>query len=654
MNNSYDNYPSIFNLPNEILFIIIKKLNIADVIHSLVDVNERFVQLVFDPLYIQNLNITLMTIKSFYHRTFSIHKQVLSNICENILPNIPDQVKQLVIEQHSIKRILTHNYSQLYSLSLVNFKEKILCKYLMDHSILRELLTQQITHLNIDIQSDEIPILLSKISLYMFILILTLCQRLIKLNFCQVFSYRNSFISIYKLPKICPTYSTLMELKINVETFNDCLCLLNRHFDCLSKLTINVREIKYERKQINNEIKFPKLKYFSLTSFSYTFHFDDYIIPLLHRMINLEELILFLSVIGNDSTLIDGIELHNQVSVHMSHLNKFVFSINTGIRIVNNEIDVPSNEDIQNSFTGREYGQVGSCVHFEPNTPEDTTIDYDQAKGVVKSHIYSLPYQFESFLHLNNSFQGGMFVNVQRLTMTDSFSFEHEFFKIISDSFPFLKNLKISNMEPQKKKQHPSTLISFPHLNLLNLIDAHDDYAEQFLVDANTHLPCLLDLCIEYESLEIVTNNYTNDATRPYCSKLKGLHMDEPYVRRKHFDEYFPLLFISATSYPNLSVIVRDEHTHLPDDTTKIVLEIRKNLKHKVLEESSSIDRIVEEAYHGINMKSNDLIVNLLYILTLKNTLQKHRRKTRPPVPRTIEQLPSPLPDVYCKTLQGD
>ncbi|CAF4166176.1 unnamed protein product, partial [Adineta steineri] len=500
------------------------KLNIGDVIYSLMDINERFVRLLFDPLYIQNLNITLMTIKSFYQRTFSIHKQVLSNICKNILPNIHDQVKQLVIEQHSIKRILTHNYSQLYSLSLVNFKEKILCKYLRDHSALRDLLTQQITHLNIDIQSDEVPILLSKISLYMFILILTLCQRLTYLNFCQLFSYRNSFLSIYKLPKICPTYSTLMELKINVETFNDCLCLVDGRFDSLSKLTINVREIKYERKQINNEIKFPKLKYFSLTSFSYTFHFDDYIIPLLRRMINLEELILFLSVIGNDSALIDGIELHNQVSVHMSHLNKFVFSINTGIRIVNNEMDVPSNQDIENSFIGKEYGQVGSCVHFEPNTPEDTTIDYDQAKGVVKSHIYSLPYQFESFLHLNSSFQGGI--------------------------FPFLKNLKISNMEPQKKKQHPSTLISFPHLNLLNLIDAHNDYAEQFLVDTDIHLPSYKD----DESLRDWFRSFAALSLLPLHHMLSGLQCllrilpNYPGIQRFH--DYYHNTFAPFSRFP--------------------------------------------------------------------------------------------------------
>ncbi|CAF4680875.1 unnamed protein product, partial [Rotaria magnacalcarata] len=64
----------------------------------------------------------------------------------------------------------------------------------------------------------------------------------------------------------------------------------------------------------------------------------------------------------------------------------------------------------------------------------------------------------------------------------------------------------------------------------------------------------------------------------------------------------------------------------------------------------------VEEAYHAIHAQpqSIDLIINLPAIHTIKNTLQKQRRKTRPPVPQTIEQLPSPLPGVYCKTAQGE
>ncbi|CAF1507526.1 unnamed protein product, partial [Didymodactylos carnosus] len=38
----------------------------------------------------------------------------------------------------------------------------------------------------------------------------------------------------------------------------------------------------------------------------------------------------------------------------------------------------------------------------------------------------------------------------------------------------------------------------------------------------------------------------------------------------------------------------------------------------------------------------------------MKNTLQKQRRKTRPPIPQSIEQLPYPLPDVYCKTTKDE
>ncbi len=130
MNISNNNHLNIVDLPNEILLIIISKLNIGEVFYSLVDINERFVQLVLDPLYIRNLDMTIMTMQSFYNRTFSIDDQVLSRICENILPQIFDQVNKLTVEQNSIERILTVNYPQLYSLSFVNFKEERLFQYL--------------------------------------------------------------------------------------------------------------------------------------------------------------------------------------------------------------------------------------------------------------------------------------------------------------------------------------------------------------------------------------------------------------------------------------------------------------------------------------------------------------------------------------------
>jgi hypothetical protein len=118
-------------MPNEILLMIFKKLNMVDVLYSLVGVTQRFDQLILNPFYIRNLDMTSMTMKSFYDRIYSIDDQVLSKICKNILPRIHHQVNELIVEQNSMKRVLhTINYPQLYSLSLIDFKAEVLFKYL--------------------------------------------------------------------------------------------------------------------------------------------------------------------------------------------------------------------------------------------------------------------------------------------------------------------------------------------------------------------------------------------------------------------------------------------------------------------------------------------------------------------------------------------
>jgi len=162
------------------------------------------------------------------------------------------------------------------------------------------------------------------------------------------------------------------------------------------------------------------LKCFSLTSINLTKHYENQIISLLHRMINLTELALFLPVVREDSTYIDGIQLHDQILIYMPRLNKFTFSINTGVINENIKTDLPSNEDIQHSFIRTGCTQVALCVQYRS---ED---------NVGMSHVYSVPYQFEYFLRLNNSFQGGMFDTVQYLTIIDERPFEHNLLKILS------------------------------------------------------------------------------------------------------------------------------------------------------------------------------------------------------------------------------
>ncbi|CAF3564234.1 unnamed protein product [Rotaria sp. Silwood1] len=257
---------------------------------------------------------------------------------------------------------------------------------------------------------------------------------------------------------------SLTQLKINVKTFDTCLYLLDGRLRNLSTLIINVSNISHTLSNTNKMKRLPKLKCFSLISFDDTYHYDDEIIPLLYRMINLEELILSLSIIRVDLPYIDGTHLYDEIQMHMPRLNKLIFSINTAVTKKNININFPSKEDLQRSFIDRGYQQVGVYV------------DSTETKDEGRCHIYSLPYQFENFLHLNNSFQGGMFNKVRYLTMTDGRPFEHELFKIISQDFPFLKTLSICNKEPQKNKQHSSTLITFPHLIALNLTQAHMIY----------------------------------------------------------------------------------------------------------------------------------------------------------------------------------
>jgi hypothetical protein len=247
-------------------------------------------------------------------------------------------------------------------------------------------------------------------------------------------------------------------------------------------------------------------------------------------MINLEELILNLSIFRGNGNYIDGIQLYGDILIYMPQLNKFSFRIDTRVSFENRTIVLSSKEDIQRSFIGREYQKLG--LHVEILLTDDE----------IQCRIHSLPYQFNRFIYLNHSYQDGMFNYVRYLSMIDQHPFKNNLFKIISQDFPFLEELFIVNNEAQTKKQELSETITFPHLSRLNIYMSHIDYAEQFLVEQRCHLPHLLDLLIKYESLVTVTNNFTNNATRRTCSKVRFIWLTGPFVRPQHFNQYFPLL----------------------------------------------------------------------------------------------------------------
>ncbi|CAF1501189.1 unnamed protein product [Adineta steineri] len=85
-----------------------------------------------------------------------------------------------------MERVLhTNNYPQLYSLTLIDFSEKVLFNYLTNNTILRTLLNQQITCLTIGIKDKPTGQSSSEILWIIFTLILSLCKQLNKVSFCQ-------------------------------------------------------------------------------------------------------------------------------------------------------------------------------------------------------------------------------------------------------------------------------------------------------------------------------------------------------------------------------------------------------------------------------------------------------------------------------------
>jgi hypothetical protein len=126
--------------------------------------------------------------------------------------------------------------------------------------------------------------------------------------------------------------------------------------------------------------------------------------------------------------------------------------------------------------------------------------------------------------------------------------FEHEFFERIARSFPLLNNITVFNQRKQKRSrqcldhEQVASVVEYSHLTELDLRYAHIDYVEQFLINTRIYLPHLNVIRVQYQHLTIVTENFTNNATRLNCAKVKRVITEEAMVHSKDFYLYFPSL----------------------------------------------------------------------------------------------------------------
>jgi hypothetical protein len=277
------------------------------------------------------------------------------------------------------------------------------------------------------------------------------------------------------------------------------------------------------------------LKSFSLHCDTSTDVYDELIVPLLHRMSNLEKLQLCFTV-HRKKTFLNGNELKTNIINHLLRLTKFTFNIHSSIQ-PDHQMSLPSNEDIQYTFKDFDNTQIISCVDYFPDS-----------KG-NHCHVYSYPYTTKKYKYITNNFPGGLFKCVREVSLYDECPFKHEFFLRIAQSFPLMTRLKIINNKSQNEKRFKESrntnedllVIKYSHLVQLDLSKAHKNYLEEFLDDTKTYLPNGVHLCADYRSLKKVTHNFKRDTTRMNCSKIRYFYTTNITQFPKHFKDYFLL-----------------------------------------------------------------------------------------------------------------
>jgi hypothetical protein len=116
---------NIVDLPDEILFHILKELNNFDVLYSLVGVNEKLDRVVCDINFTRFVD--LLTIES-NRVTDSRSNVILHRFCMEILPRIHDKVESLTLQACFLPRVLhATNYLHLRKLVIINLELSMAC-----------------------------------------------------------------------------------------------------------------------------------------------------------------------------------------------------------------------------------------------------------------------------------------------------------------------------------------------------------------------------------------------------------------------------------------------------------------------------------------------------------------------------------------------
>ena len=126
--NSHDRH--ILDLPNEVLFLILKKLDNIDVLYSFLGINNQRLDILAQEQIFSTI-LNFVSASETNDETCSMSHSMLDRFCVSILPRVHENVKSLTVEPMSMECILrAGDYSNLTEMKVFNFnKEFVSCHF---------------------------------------------------------------------------------------------------------------------------------------------------------------------------------------------------------------------------------------------------------------------------------------------------------------------------------------------------------------------------------------------------------------------------------------------------------------------------------------------------------------------------------------------
>ncbi|CAF3330018.1 unnamed protein product [Rotaria sp. Silwood2] len=214
-------------------------------------INTRLDQIIRDPIFTRRLTLLRWSPTDFI---YSLDNTILDRFCLQIIPQICHKIKWLNLESSSIERVLlAADYPNLYGLSLHNVEDKTAINIFKNETLV-SMLKKQITSLVITMDNDKLKKIHKDLTTPLFLCVVKILTNLCKLDFnssCNGFNGRVYFGTLGQTL----SSSTLMELHVNVGSFEYCLFLLDGRFTKLRMFYITIPHLFPPPRKYNNQVR---------------------------------------------------------------------------------------------------------------------------------------------------------------------------------------------------------------------------------------------------------------------------------------------------------------------------------------------------------------------------------------------------------------